>query len=90
MSLRSSPGRFRAPAERSRVVNGKSQLFRQLFLIAQRGFATSPFAIYRQGFFQRCKHVGVIDDQAALLAGIDAVGAGDGLHQSVIAHGFVG
>ena len=45
--------------------------------------------ILRQGLPQALQHAVVVDDDAAILAGIDAVRAGDGLHQVVCLHRLV-
>ena len=45
--------------------------------------------ILRQRLAQALEHAVVVHDDAAVLAGIDAVGAGDGLHQVVRLHRLV-
>ena len=45
--------------------------------------------VLRQRFAQALEHAVVVHDDAAVLAGIDAVGAGDGLHQGVGLHRLV-
>ena len=77
------------PAKCRRIFDSVSQLFCKLFLIPHRRFAAASFAVDRQCFFQRSKDVGVINNQTALLARIDTVGARDGLHERVIAHRLV-
>ena len=58
-------------------------------LVLDRCFTPLARAVDRQRLFQRREDVGVIDDDAAVLAGEDPVGAGDGLHQRVVAHRLV-
>ena len=45
--------------------------------------------VLRQGFLHILEHIDVVHDDAAGLAGIHAVGAGDGLHERVPLHRFV-
>ena len=45
--------------------------------------------VLRQCCAQAFQHAVVVDDDAAVLAGVDAVGSGDGLHQIVSLHWFV-
>src|ERR1700751_6268600 len=45
--------------------------------------------ILRQRFAQALEHAVVVHDHAAVLAGIDAVGAGNGLHERVRLHRLV-
>ena len=53
------------------------------------GAAAAAPAIEGQGLLQGGEHIGVVNDQAAVLAGEDAVGPGDRLHQGVVAHRLV-
>ena len=81
-------------AEANGVIEHLAQLSHQHRLVLG-GFgpastrATTTAAIESQCLLQRRKDIGVIHDQAAVLAGVDAVGPSDGLHQGVIAHRLV-
>jgi hypothetical protein len=66
-----------------------AQFLDQLLLVLDRALAVLACAVDGQRLFQRGEDVGVIDDHAAVLAGEDPVGAGDGLHQRVVAHRLV-
>ena len=76
-------------AERSRRRHGTAQLIDQGLLVPDRVVPTAARAIDCQRLLQRGEDVGVIHDDAAVLALEHAVGAGDGLHQRVIAHRLV-
>jgi hypothetical protein len=77
-------------AEANGVIKHLAQLIHQHRLVLGGfGAAAAPAAVESQGLLQGGKDIGVIHDQAAVFAGVDAIGPGDGLHQGVVAHRFV-
>ena len=76
-------------AERRRLGDRLPQLLDELLLVPDRSLRRPCRRRRSPAPSPGCEDADVVHDQAAVLAGEDAVGAGDGLHQRVVAHRLV-
>ena len=78
-----------AGTECGRIDQRLPQLLDKLLLVANRRFAALARSVDGQGPLERGEDVGVVDDEAVVLAREYPVGTGDRLHERVVPHRLV-